>query len=77
MYISESTNGRITRWTLNSNDGVCVAACIGKLGTASTELFLPRSFTFDRNGSIYISDSENYRVQKFQILDHHSEHSKQ
>lgn len=75
MYISESANGRVTRWAPNSTCGVCVAACTGKSETGSTELFLPRSFAFDRNGSLYVSEFGNHRVQKFQILDHHSEYS--
>lgn len=74
MYISESSSGRVTRWAPNSTCGVYVVACTWKFGTAPTELFLPRSFAFDRNGSLYVSEFGNHRVQKFQILDHHSEY---
>jgi sugar lactone lactonase YvrE len=74
MYISEAGNSRITRWAPNSTFGVCIAACTGTTGTASTQLKGPYSLAFDSNGSLYVSDSFNHRVQKFQILDYHSEY---
>jgi hypothetical protein len=74
MYISESNNRRITRWAPNVNFGVCIVACSGKLGTASTQLTNPHSVAFDSNGSLYVSDYRNHRVQKFQILNYRSEY---
>jgi DNA-binding beta-propeller fold protein YncE len=74
MYISEADNARITRWAPNSTFGVCIAACTGTIGTASTQLKGPYSLAFDSDGSLYVSDSFNHRVQKFQILDYHSEY---
>ncbi len=74
MYISEGDNSRITRWAPNSTFGVCIAGCTGIPGTASTQLSGPHSLAFDSNGSIYVSEYGNHRVQKFQILNHHSEY---
>jgi sugar lactone lactonase YvrE len=74
MYISEAGNTRITRWAPNSTFGVCIAACTGTSGTASTQLKGPYSLAFDTNRSLYVSDAYNHRVQKFQILDYHSEY---
>jgi sugar lactone lactonase YvrE len=68
MYISEGGNSRITRWAPNSTFGVCIAACTRAAGTASTQLDWPHSLAFDSNGSLYASDRNNNRVQKFQIL---------
>jgi sugar lactone lactonase YvrE len=68
MYISEAGNSRITRWAPNSIFGVCIAACSGTAGPASTQLNGPHSLAFDSNGSLYVSDRANNRVQKFQIL---------
>ena len=73
MYISESGNSRITRWAPNSTFGVCIVACTGTPGIASTQLYAPHSLAFDSNGSLYVSDYGNHRVQKFQILKYHSE----
>jgi hypothetical protein len=75
MYISEADNSRITRWRPHSTFGECIAACTGTGGTASTQLHLPHSLAFDSNGSLYVSDSDNHRVQKFQILNYQSEFS--
>jgi sugar lactone lactonase YvrE len=74
MYISEYGNSRITRWAPNSTCGVCIAGCTGASGTASIQLKGPHSLAFDSSGSLYVSDRENHRVQKFQILDYHSEY---
>jgi sugar lactone lactonase YvrE len=70
MYISESFNGRITRWAPNANFGLCIVACSGISGTASTQLSYPHSLAFDSNGSLYVSDYDNHRIQKFQILNY-------
>ena len=74
LYISEYGNSRITRWAANSNFGVCIAACSGTLGTASTQLNRPVSLAFDKYGSLYVSDTSNNRVQKFQIFPYNSEY---
>ena len=69
MYISESGNARVTRWAPNSTFGICIAACTGILGKSSNQLQGPHSLTFDSDGSLYVSDYGNNRIQKFQI--HH------
>lgn len=75
MYISELGNARITRWTPNSTFGMCIAACTGIGGVASSQLNVPRSLAFDSHGSLYVSDSGNHRIQKFQILNYQSNYS--
>jgi sugar lactone lactonase YvrE len=74
MYISEYGNSRITRWPPNANYGECIAACTGTTGTASTQLYEPYSLAFDSNGSLYVSDTGNNRIQKFQILPNNSKY---
>ncbi|UJR07283.1 hypothetical protein I4U23_011571 [Adineta vaga] len=69
MYISEAGDqGRIIRWLVGSWYGVCIVACTGSFGTATNQLKGPHSLAFDRNGSLYVADWDNHRVQKFQIL---------
>jgi DNA-binding beta-propeller fold protein YncE len=75
MYISEAANSRIVRWAPDSTFGVCIAACAGTSGTASNQLIAPHSFAFDNNGSLYVSDWGNHRVQKFQIMHNVGEYS--
>jgi sugar lactone lactonase YvrE len=74
MYISEFYNSRITRWPPNSTYGECIAACAGKPGNTSTQLNWPESLAFDSDGSLYVSDSYNNRIQKFQILSNNSKY---
>lgn len=68
MYISEARSARVTRWAPNSTFGVCIAACSGITGLTSTQLQGPHSLDFDSHGSLYVTDWDNHRVQKFQIL---------
>jgi sugar lactone lactonase YvrE len=72
MYISDSHNHRIIRWNPNSTFGVCIAACTGTRGIGPTHLNNPHSLAFDSNGTLYVSDWKNHRIQKYQILDYHS-----
>ena len=68
MYIANDENGRIIRWAPNSTFGVCIVACSQSSGTASTQLNSPHSLAFDSNGSLYVCDYANHRVQKFQMM---------
>ncbi|UJR19400.1 hypothetical protein I4U23_022530 [Adineta vaga] len=64
MYIVEYGNSRVTRWSPNSSLGICIVACSGEAGVQSTQLKEPRSLSFDRSGSLYVSDQGNHRIQK-------------
>ncbi|CAF1284045.1 unnamed protein product [Rotaria sp. Silwood1] len=68
MYILDSGNNRILRWAPNSDTGECIAACTGNTETGVETLNWPYTLAFDSYGSLFISDSYNNRVQKFQIL---------
>ena len=74
MYIDERRNARITRWKVGASFGECIAGCTGTSGSASNQLKEPFSLAFDRHGSLYVSDTENHRIQKFQLLRPHSKH---
>ena len=68
MYIVDSGNHRIVRWTGNySAGGTCIVGCTGSNGIAATQLKSPRDIKFDASGNIYVSDQGNNRVQKFLI----------
>ena len=70
MYISEVGTARITRWAPGSSFGECIAACSGTAGLTSTQLNYPYSLAFDSNGSLYVSDHFNSRIQKFKSLNY-------
>ena len=73
VYIADRYNHRIVRWAPNATVGVCVVACTGVAGQQANQLNEPISVAFDTNGSMYVSDSSNNRVQKFQVFDNASE----
>ena len=66
LYISDSGNNRIQKWTLNATVGETVAgASNGNRGSTSTTLDGPTDITFDRQGYMYVVDSDNHRVQRY------------
>jgi sugar lactone lactonase YvrE len=75
MYITDEGNNRILRWQINSTFGVCIAACTGITGNKMNQLYAPVSLAFGNDGSMYVTDYFNNRVQKFQIVTNQSENS--
>ena len=68
IYVVQLKHSRVTRWTVNATFGVCIAGCTGVLGAGPNQLNSAQSLAFDSNGSLYVSDQGNNRVQKFQII---------
>ncbi|CAF3637151.1 unnamed protein product [Adineta steineri] len=68
MYIVDTGNNRIVKWAPNANSGVCIIACSGVSGNQMNQLSGPVSLAFDSQGSIYIGDMGNNRVQKFAYI---------
>jgi streptogramin lyase len=75
IYIVDRGNNRIVRWAPNATSGICVVACTGVQGAQPNNLYFPIDIEFDSNGSLYVSDDGNSRVQKFEILNNNSEYS--
>ncbi|CAF1204071.1 unnamed protein product [Adineta steineri] len=68
IYVSMSTTGnnQITRWSPGATEGVPVVG-EKELGIGSTQLQNPKDLSFDRDGNLYVVDTENHRIQKFDI----------
>ena len=63
LYILDLNNHRIVA---SGPDGFhCVAGCTGINGSAANQLSSPLSFSFDRQGNIFVNDMGNGRIQKF------------
>ena len=75
IYIVENRMGRIIRWTMGSISGECIAACSGVHDLQSNHLYRVYAIAFDSQGSLYVSDGPNNRVQKFQIIINPSKYS--
>lgn len=68
MYIADTGNNRIVRWTENyAAGGICIVGCTGTVGLGPTQLYTPRDLKFDASGNLYVSDQGNNRIQKFMI----------
>ena len=66
LYISDGNNNRIQKWTSNATVGETVAgASNGNRGSTSTTLDGPTDITFDRQGYMYVVDTDNHRVQRY------------
>ncbi|CAF0754273.1 unnamed protein product [Adineta steineri] len=65
LFIVDRWNSRIIR--SRSNYIRCIIGCYGK-GSQSHQLSSPTSLSFDSYGNIFIHDSNNHRIQKFDFL---------
>ncbi|CAF0747257.1 unnamed protein product [Adineta steineri] len=65
LYIVDRGNDRIIRSGPNSFR--CIIGCNGE-GSQSHQLSSPTSLSFDSYGNIFITDSDNHRIQKFDFL---------
>jgi hypothetical protein len=43
----------------------CVIGCSGARGSASNQLYFPQTMAFDSYGNIFVTDTDNSRIQKF------------
>ena len=66
LFILEEENHRIVG--SSSNGFRCLIGCYGT-GSKSNQLSMPRSFSFDRCGNIFVADWENRRIQKFEYFE--------
>jgi len=65
VYVAESNNNHIVKWTTNYTSG---GVCSNVVGKSATQLNAPRDLKFDAEENLYISDQPNNRIQKFMIL---------
>lgn len=63
LFILDLSNNRIIGSDYNGFR--CIAGCTNSSGSASNQLHSPWSFGFDTYGNIFVSDQDNFRIQKF------------
>ncbi|CAF3662759.1 unnamed protein product, partial [Adineta steineri] len=66
LFIVDQNNNRIVG--SSSNGFRCLVGCYG-IGSQSNQLNNPFSFSFDHSGNIFVSDSNNDRIQNFKYLE--------
>ncbi len=62
----EIVSRKRTSWTTGASQGSVVVGGNG-IGQQSNQLRYPIGLSFDRSGNLYISDTNNHRIQKFSI----------
>ncbi|CAF1125417.1 unnamed protein product [Rotaria sordida] len=63
IYIADSHNNRIQKWTMNSGTGTTVAGnADGSSGLSNTALHFPAGIVLDKYDNMYFTDRENHRV---------------
>ncbi len=69
IYIADSFNHRIQRWSPGATSGVTIAGIAGTSGTDSTLLNWPVAVALNPNETfLYVSDRYNNRVQRFELI---------
>ena len=64
IYISDTHNHRVMKWTTGANQGIVVAGGHGQ-GNDLKQLSSPRQISVDFFGNIYIADSGNHRIMRW------------
>jgi DNA-binding beta-propeller fold protein YncE len=65
IFVLDSDNQRVLKWTVNASSGILVAGGGGK-GNGSTQLSDPHGLYVDElNSAIYVADTRNNRIQKY------------
>ena len=65
IYIADYYNNRIQKLTTDGNFILEWGSSYGNPGSEDGQLYAPRDVTIGSDGSIYVADHGNYRVQKF------------
>ncbi len=69
IYIADTLNNRVQRWSPGATSGVTIAGIVGSSGTASTLLHSPVFVALSPNETfLYVSDNGNNRVQRFELI---------
>ena len=66
IYVADNQNNRVQKWTSGATTGVTVAGDPnGTSNTDAAHLWAPRSVWAANNGTVYVADRFNNRVQKW------------
>ena len=65
MFILESANARVLRWKIGETSGEVIAGG-QETGTGQNQLSYPQNIRFGHDGSVYVVDTSNNRIQKYQ-----------
>ncbi|CAM4971838.1 unnamed protein product [Rotaria socialis] len=64
VYVADTNNARVVKWTQNATFGQIVAGGYG-VGSGTAQFYGPMDLVVDKDGAIYVTDNLNNRVQKW------------
>ncbi|CAF4375026.1 unnamed protein product [Rotaria socialis] len=67
LYMTDSGQFRVVQ-LVNDKGGMRTVAGMGFAGNSNKRLQYPKHFGFDAHHNLYVSDSPNHRVQRFDLL---------
>lgn len=68
LYIADSGSHRVQRWLFGASSGTTVAGqSNGLTGTALNLLATPNDIAVDTNGNVYVVDTYNHRVVRWNV----------
>ncbi len=62
VYVADSSNHRIIRWSSGSKEGRVVVGENGQ-GKGSNQFWCPKGLSFDVENNLYVVDCWNHRIQ--------------
>jgi hypothetical protein len=65
IYVADPLNEAVMRWSKGAQEGTIIVGGPGRL--RSTRLQFPTRLSFDREGNLYVLNSKNNQIQKFEI----------
>lgn len=70
LYISDTGNNRIQKWSVNGNEGITIAGSENRTAGASAYLLnQPTGITMDNSETyLFVADRANHRVQRFRLV---------
>jgi hypothetical protein len=66
LYVADRDNYRIQFFFAGQSNGITIAGMTEISGNSSTLLNSPKSIALDNQLNLYVSDSNNHRIQMFQ-----------
>jgi sugar lactone lactonase YvrE len=66
MYVADTLNYRIQMFSNSQFNGTTIAGVANIFGTTPNLLYIPYAIAFDSQMNLYVADTANHRIQKFQ-----------
>lgn len=66
IYVADTANQRIQFFSVGQSNGIAIAGTTSTTGNSSALLKNPYGVALDNQLNLYVSDSANHRIQKFQ-----------